>query len=241
MSYSYASNLNLRGAQRGAAQSTATSSFVGVVRVDGSTMLVDANGTISVDFTSVNSSIANLSSVSATNIATVSSVSYSTFTTLSSNTFTSIFAPHDYTTKQSFLGNVTSIGTKLFSAIEGVSVSSAASTGTINFDLTAQATIFNTTNATGNFTINFRGNASNSLNSLLAVGESITAAFLTNNGATAYYNTSVTVDSATPTVRWQNGVTPTAGNTNSTDIYSYIILKTAAATFTVFATLTKFA
>jgi hypothetical protein len=70
MSYSYVSNLNLRGAQRGAALSTATSSFVGVVRVDGNTMLVDASGTISVDFTSTNSSIAYLSSVASTKATT---------------------------------------------------------------------------------------------------------------------------------------------------------------------------
>lgn len=59
MSYSYASNSNLRGAQRGAAQSTATSSFVGVVRVDGTTMLVDANGTISVNQTALNTLSSN--------------------------------------------------------------------------------------------------------------------------------------------------------------------------------------
>jgi hypothetical protein len=70
MSYSYASNLNLRGAQRGAALTTATSSFVGVVRVDNTTLLVDANGTISVDSTSTNSSIAYLSSLAATKATT---------------------------------------------------------------------------------------------------------------------------------------------------------------------------
>jgi hypothetical protein len=77
MSYGYASNSNLRGAQRGAALTTATSSFVGVVRVDGSSMLVDANGTISVDPTALNnlssnttSSIAYLSSVAATRAET---------------------------------------------------------------------------------------------------------------------------------------------------------------------------
>lgn len=64
MSYSYASNSNLRGAQRGAAQSTATSSFVGVVRVDGNTMLVDANGTISVDPTAVNNVSSSLNTLS---------------------------------------------------------------------------------------------------------------------------------------------------------------------------------
>jgi hypothetical protein len=66
MSYSYASNLNLRGAQRGAALTTATTSFVGVVRVDNTTLLVDANGTISVDPTALN----NLSSVASTKATT---------------------------------------------------------------------------------------------------------------------------------------------------------------------------
>jgi hypothetical protein len=227
MSYSYASNLNLRGAQRGAALTTATSSFVGVVRVDNTTLLVDANGTISVDSTALN----NLSSFAVTNIASVSSTLYSL-----------IFAPKTLTTKQTLVGNTTSIGLKLASAIEHISVSSVASTGTINFDLTTQATIYNTTNATGNWILNFRGNGSNSLDSILATGESITAAFLNTNGASAFYNTSVIIDtSATVTTRWQNGVTPTAGNANSTDIYSYIIVKTGAATFTVFANLTKFA
>jgi microcystin-dependent protein len=72
MSTSFASNSNLRGAQRGAALTTATSSFVGVVRVDATTLQVDANGTISVDFTSTNSSIAYLSSVAATKATSTS-------------------------------------------------------------------------------------------------------------------------------------------------------------------------
>jgi hypothetical protein len=90
MSTSFASNSNLRGAQRGAALTTATSSFAGVVRVDGSSMLVDANGTISVDFTSTNSSIAYLSSVSTSSIAYLSSVSTSSIAYLSSVSTSSI-------------------------------------------------------------------------------------------------------------------------------------------------------
>lgn len=86
MSYTYASNSNLRGAQRGAALSTATSSFVGVVRADGTTIFVDALGTISVNPAPLN----NLSSITATNIATTSSYAYTNITTLSSNTATAI-------------------------------------------------------------------------------------------------------------------------------------------------------
>jgi hypothetical protein len=241
MSYSFASNLNLKGAQRGAALSTATSSYVGVVRVDGNTMLVDANGTISVDFTSVNSSIANLSSVSATNIATVSSVSYSTFTTLSSNTYTNLYAPTTFTTKQTFLGNVTSSAIKLINALEGISVSSTVATGTINFDATQHSILYFTGAASGNWTINFRANGSNSLDSIMAVGEALTVVHMVTNTGTAFYNNVVNIDGAATTTKWQGGSAPTAGNINSVDSYSYTIVKTASATFTVFASQTRFA
>jgi hypothetical protein len=230
MSYSYASNLNLRGAQRGAALSTATTSFVGVVRVDGNTMLVDANGTISVDFTSVNSSIANLSSVS-----------YSTFTTLSSNTYTNLYAPTTFTTKQTFLGNVTSSAIKLINALEGISVSSTVATGTINFDATQHSILYFTGAASGNWTINFRANGSNSLDSIMAVGEALTVVHMVTNTGTAFYNNVVNIDGAATTTKWQGGSAPTAGNINSVDSYSYTIVKTASATFTVFASQTRFA
>ena len=69
MSYSFASNSNLRGARRGSAFTTATSSDVGVVRVDGSSMLVDALGTVSVNPTPLNTLSSNLT----TNINTLSS------------------------------------------------------------------------------------------------------------------------------------------------------------------------
>jgi hypothetical protein len=173
----------------------------------------------------------------ASNLLTASS----NLSTVSSNLYSVIFAPKTLTTKQTLVGSTTSIGVKLAGAIEHVSVSSVASTGTINFDLTTQACIFNTLSATNNWTLNFRGNVSSSLDSILATGESISAAFLNNNGANAFYNNAMTIDSNSVTPKWQNGVTPTFGNPNSTDIYSFIIVKTGSAAFTVFATISKFA
>jgi hypothetical protein len=146
-----------------------------------------------------------------------------------------------FTGKQTFQGSTTAIGIKLISAIEGIVVSSIATTGTIDYDLTTQAMLYHTSNSAGNWTLNFRGNSTNSLDSLLSVGESITAVFLATNGATPRYNTSVTIDSSVVVPKWQNGVTPTTGNTSSTDIYSYVLVKTAAATFSCFASVTKFA
>jgi hypothetical protein len=67
--------------------------------------------------------------------------------------------------------------------------------------------------------------------------------FLVTNGTTAYYNTTVQVDGTTSgvTTRWQGGAAPTAGNPSGVDVYSYTIIKTAAATFTVLASQTRFA
>jgi hypothetical protein len=43
------------------------------------------------------------------------------------------------------------------------------------------------------------------------------------------------------TPEWQGGAAPTAGNVNSIDVYSYTIIKTGSATFTVLASQTQFA
>ena len=189
-----------------------------------------------------NADVQTLSSTTATNLATVSSTSYTNFTTLSSNLYSVIFAPETFNTKQTFLGNVTSSAIKLTNALEGISISSTAATGTISFDITAQSILYFTGAAVGNWTINFRGNSSTSLDSLMAVGEAITVVHLVTNTGTAFYNNSVIIDtSATVTTKWQGGSAPTAGNINSVDSYSYTIVKTASATFTVFASQTRFA
>ena len=127
--------------------------------------------------------------------------------------------------------------------IEGATISATASTGTINFDTVTQSVLYYTTNASGNWTINIRGNSGTTLNSLLSTGQAVTVAFLSTNGATAYYNISVQVDGTTSgvTTRWQNGVAPSAGNTSSIDVYTYTVIKTGSSTYTVLASQTKFA
>jgi hypothetical protein len=66
---------------------------------------------------------------------------------------------------------------------------------------------------------------------------------LSTNGGTAYYPTSVQINGTTSgvTTKWQGGTAPTSGNANSIDVYTYTIIKTASATFTVLASQTKFA
>jgi hypothetical protein len=75
----------------------------------------------------------------------------------------------------------------------------------------------------------------------MATGESLSVTFLVTNAATAYYNSAVQVDGSSVTPKWQGGTAPTSGNASSIDSYTYVILKTGSAAFTVLATVTKFA
>ena len=125
---------------------------------------------------------------------------------------------------------------------EVATVSATAATGTVNYDSITQSVLFYTTNASGNWTLNIRGSSTVTLNSMLATGQAISITFLVTQGATAYYNSSVQVDGTTSgvTTQWQGGTAPTAGNASGTDIYTYTIVKTASATYNVFASQTQF-
>ena len=150
-------------------------------------------------------------------------------TTAAAGTFTALSATTAFNAS-----GVTTLG-------ETTTVSATAATGTINYDVITQGVLYYTTSASANWTVNFRGSSGTSLNTLMAVGETRTVTFLVTQGATAYYNSAVQVDGASVTPKWQGGAAPTAGNTSSIDIYTYSILKTASATFTIFASQTRFA
>jgi hypothetical protein len=124
---------------------------------------------------------------------------------------------------------------------ETATVSATAATGTINYDTLTQVVLYYTTSASGNFTINFRGSSGTSLDTVMSTGQSLSATFLVTNGATAYYNSAVTIDGNSVTPKWQGGSAPTSGNASSVDSYTYVIVKTGSATFTVLASQTKFA
>ena len=145
-----------------------------------------------------------------------------------------------FTAKQTF-SNSTGGSSKFPNILETATVSATAATGTINYDAITQSVLYYTTNASGNFTLNFRGDGTTSLNTLMTTGESISATFLVTNGSTAYYNSAVTVDGSSVTPKWQGGTAPTSGNASSVDVYTYVVVKTGSAAFTIFASVTKFA
>ena len=143
--------------------------------------------------------------------------------------------------KLTAVGTASTAGLKIADVLETATVSATAATGTINYDVTTQAVLYYTTNASANWTVNFRGSSGTSLNNLLATGESVTVAFFVTQGATAYYNNAVTIDGASVTPKYQGGTAWSAGNASSIDAYTYTIIKTGNAAFTVFAAQTRFA
>jgi hypothetical protein len=130
----------------------------------------------------------------------------------------------------------------LLSPEERTTVTATAATGTIAFDAVTQGVLYYTSNATGNWTLNIRGDSSTTLSSILAVGDAITVTHLVTNGATPYYNNVLQIDGSTVTPKFQGGTAYAAGNASSIDAYVYTVVKTAATpTYTVFASQTKFA
>ena len=124
---------------------------------------------------------------------------------------------------------------------ETATISATAATGTINYDLKTQSILYYTSDATGNFTVNFRGDGSTTLNSLMDTGDVVTAVFLVTNGSSAKYNNAFQVDGSSVTPKNQGGSAYSSGNANSIDVYTYSIIKTGDAAFTMLTSQTQFA
>jgi len=145
-----------------------------------------------------------------------------------------------FTATQTFTGSTSAIGAVFQDAAEVTTVSATAATGTINYDVTTQSVLYYTTSASANWTVNVRGNSSTSLDTLMSTGQALTVVFLVTQGATAYYNNAFTIDGSSVTPKYQGGTAWTSGNASGIDAYSYTIVKTGSATFTVFAAQTQF-
>ena len=146
-----------------------------------------------------------------------------------------------WTGTQTFAGTTAKLGAVTTNIGEVATVSATAATGTINYDVTTQSVLYYTSNASANWTVNFRASSGTSLNTAMSTGQSLTVAFLVTQGSTAYYNNAVTIDGTSVTPKYQGGTAWSAGNASGIDAYVYTIIKTGSATFTVLASQTQFA
>jgi hypothetical protein len=109
------------------------------------------------------------------------------------------------------------------------------------FNVKDDAVQYITANSTSNGTLNIRGDGSTTLNTFMATGETITCVLVVTNGSTAYYPTAYQIDGTSVTPKWAGGTAPTGGNASSIDVYTFTILKTASATYTMLASQVKYA
>lgn len=189
---------------------------------------------------------ATLPAVSGANLTNVAAGALAG-TTLASNVVTSSLTTIGTlgsltVTNNGAFGTVSVTGTSTIQqALEKITISATAATGTINYDALTQAVLYYTSNASANWTLNLRGSSGTSLNTMMATGQSLTVVFAVTNGATARYPTAHQIDGSAVTPKWANGVAPTVGNANAIDIYTYTVIKTGSAAFTVLASRSYFA
>jgi hypothetical protein len=146
-----------------------------------------------------------------------------------------------FTAQQTFNGSSSVLAATLANAAETVTISATAATGTINYDVTTQSVVYYTSNASANWTMNFRASSGTSLNTAMSTGQSVTVVFMATNGATAYYNNVVQVDGSSVTPKYQGGIAWSFGTASGIDAYTYTIIKTGSAAFTVLSSQIRFA
>ena len=121
---------------------------------------------------------------------------------------------------------------------EGVNITAGKLSDNTNIDLEDGMVHLFTTAETTTSTPNIRVSSSTTLDSSMSVGEAIAVTIITT-AAAAGYSAQLTIDGAAVTENWVGGSAPSDGGSSGVDIYSYTIIKTASATFTVIANQTK--
>lgn len=138
--------------------------------------------------------------------------------------------------------NGSSIFKKEQHIIEEGTVSSTSWSGTVNYSVKDTGSLLRlTSDASGNWTLNIRFSSSETLDSIMFIGDVLTVVAMVSNGATGYYQTGLQIDGTSVLPKWQDGVAPTTGTIEGTDIYTITILKLGSNNFEVFESVTKFA
>ena len=213
-----------------------TPTLSGILDTNGNDIVVDNGGAIEDD--SNNEYIKFVKTATAVNEVTITNQATGSAPSIAA---TGDDTNIDFNLTPKGIGRVTLNGNgKIQGLAEKVNVNGTF-TSNINIDTNTQAVQLNTATASANFTVNLRGDGSNSLDASMDTGESITVAYINKNNNVTYWNTTVQVDGVTVTPVWQGGAAPTGGNTTSNDVYTYTAIKTGAATFTVLASQTQFA
>lgn len=111
----------------------------------------------------------------------------------------------------------------VINAYEAVTITNHAS-GTYQFDILTSSIVYSTATATGNITLDFRGNSTTSLSSQVSVGKSVTAVYIMRTSNPAYIPTTINIDGTFRNVLYAGGITPVP-IVNITCSYTYTMIK----------------
>tara|TARA_E500000331_G_scaffold335600_1_gene361861 strand:- start:351 stop:2219 length:1869 start_codon:yes stop_codon:yes gene_type:complete len=118
---------------------------------------------------------------------------------------------------------------------------SSALNSIVNHDVLDHGMVLNAaTNASASFTINLRGDGSTTFNSLMNIGQTTVFTVYSASNNTSYYLSNFQIDGSGITEKWSGAEAPSAGTGSGVDCYTFNILKTADATFTIFANFVNF-
>ena len=108
-----------------------------------------------------------------------------------------------------------------------------------NIDLELGMVHYRTANLAADIRPNIRYSSSRTLDNTMNTGEAITVTIVHAVNNTNHNVSGLDIDGTTVTVNWVGGSAPSDGGSSGVDIYSFNIIKTAAATFTVIGNQTK--
>jgi hypothetical protein len=221
---------------------SANISDLSIVNADISASAAIAYSKLSLGTSIVNADVSTSAAIVDTKLATISTagkVSNSATTATDANTASAIVARD--ASGNFIAGKATLATADINTVIETASIVASASTGTINIDFSTNPTVYYTSNATNDWTLNVRGTSGVTLNNTLTTGQIATVTFLATIGTTQKRPTVFQVDGSAVTPKWMGGTAPATGNASSIDAYTLAIIKTGSAAFTVLASQTKFA
>jgi hypothetical protein len=124
-------------------------------------------------------------------------------------------------------------------------VTGTAANSGVTLTTTTSCNVYTNLDSTANWVLNIQASGY-LIGHRLVSGDSFVVTHASNQGATGYWMSSGIIIDGYPfsvaSIKWQGGTAPTTGNTNTTDVYVFTILKTGSGTYDweIFGSLTKF-
>jgi len=124
-------------------------------------------------------------------------------------------------------------------------VTGTAANGGVNITTTTSCNVYTNLDSTANWVLNIQASGY-LIGNRLAAGDSFVVTHASNQGATGYWMSSGLIVDGYPisvaSIKWQGGTAPTTGNTNTTDVYVFTLIRAGSGGYDweIFGSLTKF-